>query len=63
MSPQQRCEIAVQLSLMTRAIALEGIRRRHPTYDDHQTRMALYRLVLGDELYRRAWPDEPLLAP
>jgi hypothetical protein len=36
---------------------------RHPAYDEYQARMALYRLLVGDELFRRAWPAEPLLAP
>jgi hypothetical protein len=25
--------------------------------------MALYRLLVGDDLFRRAWPGEVLLAP
>lgn len=63
MSPNQRSEIAAQMSAMTRSITLENIRRRHPTYDEHQARMAMFRLLVGDELFRRAWPTEPLLAP
>jgi hypothetical protein len=62
MTPDQRCTLAAELSAATRAIALDSIRRRHPSYTEHQTRMALYRLLLGDELFRRAWPDEALLA-
>jgi len=63
MSPERRCELAVEMSAMTRAIALESIRRRHPAYDDGEATLALFRLLLGDELFRRAWPDAPLLAP
>jgi hypothetical protein len=63
MSPARRCELAVELSAMTRTIALESIQRRHPGYDDREARLALFRLLLGDELFRRAWPDAPLLAP
>jgi hypothetical protein len=36
MSPNQRSEIAAEMSATTRAITLENIRRRHPTYDEHQ---------------------------
>jgi hypothetical protein len=32
-------------------------------YSSHQVRMALFRLLLGDELFHRAWPAEPLRAP
>ena len=63
MTPDQRCEIAAEMSAMTRAIALDGIRHRHPEYDEHQARWALFRLLVGDELFRRAWPQAPILAP
>ena len=63
MTPDQRCAIAAEMSAMTRAIALENIHGRHPAYDEHQARMALYRLLVGDDLFRRAWPGEPVLAP
>lgn len=48
---------------MARALTLENIRARHPEYDAHQARIALYRLLVGDELFRCARPTEPPLAP
>jgi hypothetical protein len=63
MTSDQRTWAAVEMSEMARSIALENIRARHPDYDDHQARMALFRLLLGDDLFRRAWPREPLFAP
>src|SRR5437763_1470087 len=42
MSSDQRCEIAAQMSGMTREIALENIRARHPDYDDHTSRMRYF---------------------
>ncbi len=63
MTSDQRTRAAAEMSEMARTIALESIRSRHPDYDEHQARMALFRLLLGDELFRRAWPTEPLLAP
>ena len=63
MTPAQRSQIAAELSVGTRAIAAEGIRRRHPSYTAHQVQMALYRVLLGDELFSRAWPGEVLLDP
>jgi hypothetical protein len=39
----------------------DGIRRRHPDYDDRQVFLALVRVRYGDALYRAAWPGEPLL--
>lgn len=63
LGPQRRSEVALQLSVTTREIARDGIRRRHPTYSEREVELALYRLLVGDELFRRAWPAEPLLAP
>ena len=63
MGPSRRVALAAEMSEMARAIALESIRRRHPEYDAHQIRMALFRMLLGEDLFRRVWPQERLLAP
>lgn len=46
-----------------RAVALAGIRARHPEYSDREAWYALQRLFLGDDLFGRAWPLAPWLAP
>jgi hypothetical protein len=58
-----RVALAVQMSEDARAITMAGIRARHPEYAPAEVEHALFRLVLGDRLYRAAWPDRPLLAP
>ena len=63
MGASRRAELAAEMSEMARTIALESIRRRHPDYNAEQARMALFRMLLGDDLFRRVWPQEPLLAP
>jgi len=63
MAPSQRCTIAARMSADARAITLAGIRRRHPDYDEHQARLALFRLLLGDEMFRRVWPNVGTLDP
>jgi hypothetical protein len=63
MSASDRARVAHQMSLDARAIAQAAIRRRHQDYDDSLVRWALFRLLLGDELFRRAWPHAPLVAP
>ena len=45
-----------------RQVTLAGIRFRHPEYSDDEARHALFRLTLGDDLYKAAWPGRPLLA-
>jgi len=40
-----------------------GIRRRHPEYTDSDVRMARTRHEIGDALFSRVYPHEPLLDP
>jgi hypothetical protein len=63
MSSEQRVNIGAQMSEDAREIALEAIRQRHPHYDDNQAKLALFRLLLGDELFSKVWPGAPLLLP
>jgi hypothetical protein len=51
------------MSIAARQIARAGIRSRHPEYSEDELRFALFRLLLGDALFERTWPDAPLLAP
>ncbi len=63
MTGAERVEVAWRLSLTVRGIAADGIRARHPDYDESEVRHALHRMLLGDALFQAAWPDAPLLAP
>lgn len=63
MTPAARVAAAAEMSEDTRAIAAAGIRARHPMYSGSEVRHALLRLLLGDDLFRRAWPHAPLLPP
>ena len=63
MAPGRRGEVALEMSVAARELALAGIRLRHPGYSVEQAKLALFRLLLGDDLFRRAWPNAPLLAP
>jgi hypothetical protein len=59
--PGGRAQLAADLSESVREIAMDGIRGRHPEYSEDQVRHAMFRMTLGDELYRMAWPDRELL--
>jgi hypothetical protein len=59
----RRAQLAARLSEDVRALSRAGIRARHPAYSDEEVEFALRRLLHGDDLYRRAWPGRPLLAP
>lgn len=56
-------ELAVRMSEDVRTLAAGGIAARHPEYSTGEVKLALYRLILGDDLFRRAWPRAPLLSP
>lgn len=58
-----RAETMFRLTRMTRSASEAGIRSRHPDYGEAQVQLALARLVYGDDLVRRAWPDRELVEP
>ena len=58
-----RLDLALQMSDDVRELSRCGIRSRHPEYDERQVENALRLILLGEELFRAAWPDEALLAP
>ena len=62
-SGAERMEEWVELNRAVARMEAEGIRSRHPDYDDHQVLLAAARLRYGDELVRAAWPDDPLYEP
>ena len=62
-SGAERMEEWVELNRAVARMEADGIRSRHPDYDDHQVLLAAVRLRYGDELARAAWPDEPLYEP
>jgi hypothetical protein len=63
MRPARRVELAFSMSDLAREVAADGIRSRHPEYDEAFVRHALLRMLLGDALFRAAWPSAPLLEP
>jgi hypothetical protein len=62
-SPESRLDEWAELNRAVSKMEADGIRRRHPEYDDHQLLRAQARLRYGDVLVAAAWPDEPLLDP
>jgi len=61
-SPSDRVDAAFEMTAMADDIAADGIRARHPDYDEAMVRWALWRSKLADDdLFRAAWPAAPLL--
>lgn len=63
MTPQARLRAAMELADLSRQLLQNGIRARHPEYNDDQVRLAAIRLWLEPETFRAAYPDAPDLAP
>jgi hypothetical protein len=62
-TPAERLEEWVELNRAVARMEADGIRRRHPDYDDHHVLLAAARLRYGDDLVREAWPNDPLVDP
>ncbi len=62
LTPAQRAQLTVEMSEQSFEIARRGVWRRHPEYDDEDTRLAMLRLLQGDDVVLRIYPDEPLRA-
>ena len=56
--PDRRSATADRLSGQARALAVGGIRDRHPGWDDRQVLAELVRIMYGDELARAAFADD-----
>ena len=63
MSADQKLRLAFEWTDLVRSTFEDGIRGRHPDYTADEARMARIRHELGDELFQRVYPGEPLLQP
>jgi hypothetical protein len=63
MTGEERMLQAFQISEDLAEFALAGIQARHPDYTDEDMRLAFRRMWFGEELFRQAWPDAPLITP
>lgn len=63
MGPEGRLRAAVELSQTSRRLLLEGIRRRHPEYDERQIGLEAIRLTLPKDLFLSAYPEARDILP
>ena len=59
----RRCEVAFRLTALARETARSGIRVRHAGYSEDEVRRAFFRMLHGDEVTRRVWPQAALVDP
>jgi hypothetical protein len=63
MTVEERVGEGLRLCRSARNVMRDGIRHRHPEYDDEEVELAFARLLWGDALFRAARPGYPLLDP
>ncbi len=63
MGPQKRLESAALLSETCRTLLAEGIRKRHPNYNEEQVRLAVIRCLLPEDLFLRAYSNALNILP
>ncbi|MCX7045741.1 MAG: hypothetical protein NTX50_09700 [Candidatus Sumerlaeota bacterium] len=54
--PEGRARLTIRMSQDMLAVAASGVRSRHPEYDESQVQWAVKRIMLGDELFAKAYP-------
>ncbi len=63
MEPQNRLRAAALLSEACRTLLAEGIRGRHPNYNEEQIRLAVIRCLIPEHLFLRAYPGAHDILP
>jgi hypothetical protein len=63
MGPEGRLRASIDLARTSRALLLEGLRKRHPEFDEHQVKMAYLQLVLPRDLFLAAYPEAQDVPP
>ena len=63
MEPEKRLQSAALLSNTCRTLLAEGIRKRHPDYNEEQVRLAVIRCLLPENLFLRAYPTSHDILP
>ncbi len=61
MPAEQRLLQTLEMSDGIRELCAAGVRAQYPHYTDEQVRLTVIRRMLGDELFRKAYPDKELL--
>jgi hypothetical protein len=56
LGPARRVELAFEMSEQARRISIQGALAREPGLEPEEARRRLLQRLLGDALYRAAWP-------
>jgi len=56
LGPEGRLKMMFELCDNLRELAVMGVRRRHPDYDDKKVMFAVMRLMVGEEVFHKLLP-------
>ena len=56
MRPEERLQAALNLAQISRELLKAGVRSRHPEYSEEQVRLAVIRIMLGEDLFLSVYP-------
>ena len=62
-TPERRLEAAIHLARTSRNLLAEGVRKRHPEYRENEVRLAVIRLMLGENLFVSVYPGAKDVLP
>ena len=60
MPAERRLKMAFEMTASMRKVSAEGVRSRHPEYTPRQVELAVIRMMIGEDLFRRAYPGEDI---
>lgn len=57
MSPEKKWGQMMELIEISRGLLMEGIRNCHPEYGEEELKLALIKILIGEELFSLVYPD------
>lgn len=63
MGPEGRFKAGMALSRLSRELMAAGVRMRHPEYNERQVQLAVIRLILGESLFAKVYPESVGILP
>jgi hypothetical protein len=63
MTPERRLHAAAELTQLVRKSLAEGVRMRHPDYNEEQVHLAVIRLTLPEKLFLKVYPHGKEIRP
>ena len=63
MTPEQRLQRGSELTQFCKGLLADGVKQRHPEYNEEEIRLAVIRIELGEKLFLQAYPHAGRILP